>query len=86
MIKEFNIKACNGYKVMCETYNSAADVVNDCKKRKITSNSFDNMNNGTLGGHDEDWCGVKSYEEALNLLEYGYQPIVEKIKENLKPL
>lgn len=84
MIKEFKIKACNGYKVMCEIYNSTADVVNDCKKRSITDKNFDNMNDGNLGGNRSAWCGVKSYEEALNLLESGYQPIVDKMKENLK--
>lgn len=84
MIKEFKIKSCNDYKVMCETYNSASDVVNDCRKRNITDRMFNNMNDGNLGGKSFDWCGVKSYDEALNLLEYGYQPIVEELKTQIK--
>ena len=84
MINEFKIKACKGYDIMCETYNSAFEVVVDCKKRNITDKSFHNMNNGRLGGQGESWCGVKSYDEALEYLEKGYQPIVDKLKMQIR--
>ena len=85
VIKEFNLKSVPGYKIMCESYNSAADVVEDCKKRAITNNKyFNNMADGTLGGHDKDWCGVDSYKQALKYLEKGYQPIVDKLKFAIK--
>ena len=67
-----------------ESYNSSADVVHDCKTRKITDCSFDNMQDGTLGGNDKTWCGVESYEQALQFLEEGYQPTVEKLKAGIK--
>lgn len=67
-----------------ESYNSTADVVKDCRIRKITDSRFCDMQDGTLGGHDTEWCGVDSYEQALQFLEEGYQPTVEKLKEGLQ--
>ena len=84
MIKEYRLKTVDGYKIMCESYDSALGVVTDCRKRTNTSSSFDDMNDGKLGGHGADFCGVKNYEEALDLLEHGYQPIVEKLKVAMK--
>lgn len=81
VIREY--KVANGYKIMCERYNSAAGVVNDAKTRKITDTQFDNMA-VNLGGEDSNWCGVKNYEEALKLLSEGYQPVVEKLKAEIK--
>ena len=81
VIREY--KVANGYKIMCERYNSAAEVVNDAKTRKITDTRFDNMA-VNLGGQNSNWCGVKNYEEALKLLSEGYQPIVEKLKAEIK--
>lgn len=80
MIKEFKLKCANGYKIMCETYNSAWEVVNDCKKRSITNSSFEDMQRKSIG----DWEGVESYEQALEFLKNGYQPIVDKLKEGIK--
>lgn len=84
VIREYQLKSANGYKIMCERYNSAAEVVVDCKTRKITNRSFDNMADGNLGGQDKKWCGVKSYDEALEYLEKGYQPVVDKLKFEIK--
>lgn len=81
VIREY--KVANGYKIMCERYNSAAEVVNDAKTRKITNNRFNNMA-VNLGGQSSHWNGVKNYEEALKLLSEGYQPIVEKLKSEIK--
>ena len=84
VIREYQLKNANGYKIMCERYNSAAEVVADCRTRKITDSSFNDMNDGYLGGHSEEWCGVKSYDEALEYLEKGYQPVVDKLKFEIK--
>lgn len=81
VIREY--KVANGYKIMCERYNSAAEVVNDAKTRKITNSRFDNMT-VNLGGQSSHWRGVKNYEEALQLLSEGYQPVVEKLKAEIK--
>ena len=84
VIKEYKLKSANGYKIMCEQYNSAAEVVEDCKTRSITSRNFNNMNDGKLGGHSKNWCGVDSYEQALGFLANGYQPTVDKMKVSIK--
>lgn len=66
--------------VMCERYNSANEVVWDCETRKITDENFKNMRKA-----DEwTWRGVKSYDDAMNLMRYGYQPTVEKLKGAMK--
>lgn len=67
-----------------ESYNSSMDVVKDCKTRSITDYKFCNMQDGTLGGHSKSFCGVDSYEQALQFLEEGYQPTVEALKAGIK--
>lgn len=84
VIREYKLQSANGYKIMCERYNSAAEVVADCRTRKITDRSFNDMNDGHLGGHNDEWCGVKSYDEALEYLEKGYQPVVDQLKSAIK--
>ena len=81
VIREYKLKSANGYKIMCEQYNSAVEVVADCKERKITDDRmFNNMADGNLGGRDKEWCSVDSYEQALEYLEKGYQPVVDTLK------
>ena len=83
MIKKVHSKEINTDFVI-ESYGSAADVVKDCKTRQVTDKQFHNMQDGTLGGHSTEWCGVDSYEQALQFLEEGYQPTVEKLKAGIK--
>lgn len=65
---------------MIEKYDSAKEVADDCKTRPITDSRFDDYTKEKLNS----WHGVESYDQALNLLSYGYQPTVEKMKESLK--
>jgi hypothetical protein len=83
MIKTYKLKCANGYKIMCEKYNSASEVVRDCKTRKITSGAFDDMQGGKIES-DPEWHGVKNYDEALEYLEKGYQPVVDKLKTAIR--
>lgn len=83
MIKKVKSKEIN-VNFVIESYNSSMDVVRDCKTRKITDSNFHNMQDGELGGHNKTWCGVESYEQALQFLEEGYQPTVEKLKVGIK--
>ena len=78
--KTVEINTRKKIKVMCERYNSANEVVNDCEKRLITDRNF----NDVREKDDWDWCGVESYEHAMSLMRYGYQPTVEKLKEQMK--
>lgn len=70
-------------KAVIERYESARAVVEDCRVRPITDPCFTDRSKKTL---ELDWEGVSTYEEALNLLEFGYQPTVEKLKEKMKDL
>lgn len=66
--------------VMCEKYSSANEVVSDCENRKITDAQF----NDVRQADNWKWRGVKSYDDAMNLMRYGYQPTVEKMRNALK--
>lgn len=59
-----------------ERYESAMEVVEKARARKITDSSFHNMSKRSLG----EWEGVQSYQEALDLMRNGYQPTVEKMR------
>lgn len=76
--KRFKVKG-KERRVNIEYYNSATEVYDDCKRRKITDSAFHDMPNKEMG----DFEGVKSYEEALNYLRNGYQPTVNKLREKL---
>ena len=78
--KTISTKYHKNYKVVVETYNSAREVADDCRSRKLTDSRFHDYTTYDL----DDWHGVKTYEEALDLLANGYQPTVEKMREALK--
>ena len=63
-----------------EFYDNAYDVVEDCRHRKVRISDYD------LSGHSfsKSWEGVGSYDEALTLLKDGYQPVVDRFREELK--
>lgn len=63
-----------------EIYNSAEEVVNDCRNRPIRWSDY-NIDRKEI---KKSWQGVDSYDEALTLLKDGYQPVVEQFKEELK--
>jgi len=82
MIKKMKSKAVN-VNFMIENYDSTADLVKDCKTRKITDRMFDDMQQKGRVEGDKGWYGVDSYEQALQFLEEGYQPTVEKLKTSI---
>ena len=69
------------FKANIERYESAHEVWQDCKARTITDSSFYDFNHKHVS---RDWEGVDSYDEALQLLQGGYQPTVDKLAEALK--
>lgn len=69
------------YRVMIERYNNSGEMVNDLRKRSITSKSFHNKSKEALG----EWDGCKSYNECLEWLNNGYQPSVDALKNSIKP-
>ena len=81
IIKEFNVKALHNHKIMVEIFDSAFEVIKVAKTRKIIDKRFSNMEKKEL---KEDWHGVKTYDEALHLMETGYQPTVEEFKKTIQ--
>lgn len=80
-IRTLKVKGFKNNEFHIEMYDSAYQVVEDCKKRKITNSRFENMREENIS---KDWHGVDSYDEALKLMETGYQPTVEKLKKGIK--
>ena len=75
MIKDKAVKV-NSRKTMrfhVEHFDSAQEVARTCTTRQITSTLFDDMRERDINS----WFGVKSYDEALELLRNGYQPTVD---------
>lgn len=81
VLKHADVKAFSNERFNIEIYDSAYQVVQDCRKRKITNSNFNDMRRKV---DDPDWYGVKSYQEALDLMETGYQPTVDKLKSEIK--
>lgn len=78
--KTISTKEHKNYKVNVERYESAQEVVRHCKEREITDSCFSNVEDKSFGR----WEGVSSYSEALDYLNNGYQPTVDKLKETVK--
>lgn len=70
-------KKAEGFRFHIEKFETAAEVVEKCKSRKMTSSSFDDIQGM---GNMEDWYGVDSYEQALEYMRTGYQPTVENMR------
>lgn len=63
------------FSIHMECYDNAMEVAQTCRTREITDRSFDDKSKERFS----DWEGVKTYDEALELLRNGYQPTVEKM-------
>jgi hypothetical protein len=72
----FDKKISEGYKFHVERYDSAIEVVDNCRRRSITDSRFNDKSQGSFG----HWEGVESYEQALDFMRYGYQPTVDDMK------
>lgn len=78
-LKKYKYKNMSG---CIEVFSNANEVVALSERREVTNSSFHDFRNGYKV--DPDFCGVKSYEEALELMRTGYQPTVDKMKDSLK--
>lgn len=75
MIKDKSVKVSprQTMKFHIEHFDSAQEVARTCATRPMTSSSFHDMPKEDI----RSWHGVKSYNEALELLRNGYQPTVD---------
>ena len=68
------------YDVHMESYLSANEVVEDCKRRPVRISGY------AIGDERirDEWHGVNTYDEALTLLHDGYQSSVDSFRNELK--
>ena len=78
-IRKVNTKTHQNYKVNIEEYNSANELAGDIAGKTI-------KNGGWHEPECRDWSGVRSYDEALNLLRNGYEPVVNRLKAKVKDM
>ena len=81
ILKEYYPKAFHKNKFVVERFDSASEVVSLSGARPITSTQFHNKRLDTQ--LDKDWDGVDTWEEATNLMQFGYRPFVEKLQKKL---
>ena len=87
IIKTFKRNNGNSMKVNWETYNTAQEMVDDLEKRGYSSNRYkeDQKDNEDRMKKDSDWFGgVRTNEEAFELLRNGYSINVEEFNKDLK--
>ena len=76
------VKAFQNKNFNVEVFDSANEVVEVSSRRSITDRQFNDMSNPSE--IDKSWTGVKSLDEALELMRTGYQPTVDKMKTGIK--
>lgn len=69
------------YRVNYEIYSSCSEMLSDLNRRQITDLRFKNVQEEKLNAR---WCGVRTYDKALSLLEKGYSPAVKKLYEEIR--
>ena len=80
VINEYHPKALRKHRVMVERFNSADEIVRVSDSRELRdAYRF----NDTRSDLNKGFNGVDSWKEATNLLRYGYQPFVQKLKAKL---
>lgn len=78
------VKTGNGartFKANIETFDSTMECVKMCRERKYTDSRFDDM---TMMSMDKKWYGVENYEEALTLMNDGWNEKVSELQVALK--
>ena len=81
MSRIYDKKTSNGYKFHIEHFDSPMEVAKVNRTRQITSYKFNDMKEKHIR---KTWEGVENYEQALEFMEKGYQPIVDEIRNSMK--
>lgn len=72
------IKDVNGRHFIIEEFRNSAELIRVCNERK------QNFGEARRRG-DDDWCGA-SWNEAMNMLQFGWDKPVKQIKSNIQKL
>lgn len=76
----------NTFSVNVEIYDSVMEVVEKCRTREITDSSFNNMPTYVEEQDDPKWYGVKTYNEALDLMYDGWNEKVAELQTDVRKL
>ena len=63
-----------------EFFETANEVVEKSRQREYTDGRFYNIPEKKL----TEWSGIKSWDDALEMLRIGYQPTVAELQEAFK--
>lgn len=74
------ITSRKNYEFHVEHFASAEEVVTLSREREISNSCFQNYREGV----NKKFTGVASYDEALELLRNGYEPVVKELEGALK--
>ena len=81
LLTTYNPKGFHKRKTVVERFESADEMVRVSRNRHITDSSFtDKRKSSNLRSN---WDGVETFQEAEELLMYGYQPFVDKLEAKL---
>ena len=72
----FSHRYAEQFLINIETYDSCSEMLEDLKERRITDSRFHDMRNKLM---EPWWDGVKTYNQALDLLSDGYALAVKRI-------
>lgn len=75
-----SVKSSTGVKADVEIFASSIELVETCRNRKIQDEEFNDMSKKHYGEFED----CKGYEDALNLLNYGWDKEIESIKKIVK--
>lgn len=80
IIREYKPRALDGKTtITVERFSSAEEIVREGDKRKLR----DCYKRKNPRSNLDSWNGVDSWEEATNLLTYGYKPFVSKMQTKI---
>ncbi len=81
-LREIQSKDCVFGHGWVESFDCADDVIKTCERRELRRDAGFDMDERKRS--DEDFTGVKNYEEACEMLRTGFQPSVDKLKIGIK--
>ena len=82
-ITEYYPKAFNNNSVVVERFSSAEEVVRVNSQRKLTRKSYKRHSHIEDGNYSKYFHGVKSWDEAKDLMTYGYSPFVKELQSKI---
>lgn len=75
-------KTVNGRRYILETYESFDEITRTCEQREVKGN----VREPARKEQNARFMGAKSYDEAVQMLKYGYEKDIDRINKAVKDL